>query len=327
VASGASEALRCLAERLAAPVVMSANGRGALDDRHPLALNWFAGRAVLDTADVVLGVGTRFLSGTEPHRLPEGAALILVNAEERDLGEPRVPDIALLGDASLSLQALADEVSERDGASRSQELAELRTWADSVLEQIQPQYSWVKALRAALPEDGIFVNEFTQVGYLSQVGFPVYGPRTYVGTGYQGTLGYGFPTALGVRVAHPERPVLAISGDGGFGWGIAELSTARKFGIGLVTVVFNDDAYGNVRRAQVEQFDGRVLGSELVNPDFVALAESFGVRGARCSTPAELEGLLRETLGAGEPVVIDVPVAVMPNPFQVLRQANAARRG
>src|SRR5437764_3783162 len=175
-----------------------------------------------------------------------------------------------------------------------------------------------------MPEDGILVNEFTQVGYLAMVAYPVYLPRSYIGPGYQGTLGYGFPTALGAKIGNPRRPVLSITGDGGFGWGLAELSTARKFGIGLVTVVFNDGAYGNVRRAQVEQFDGRVHGSELLNPDFVQLAESFGVRGTRATTPAELEGVLRETLGsANEPVLIDVPVGRMPNSWRVMRQTAA----
>src|ERR1044071_8684170 len=166
------------------------------------------------------------------------------------------------------------------------------------------------------------VNEFTQVGYLAQAAFPVYAPRSYLSPGYQGTLGYGFPTALGARVANPDRAVLSISGDGGIGWALSELSTARKYDIGLVTVVFNDSAYGNVRRAQVEQFDGRVHGSELLNPDFVSLAESFGVRGARATTPGELQGLMRETLGAdAEPVLIDVPVGVMPSPFRRMRES------
>src|SRR5260221_2380107 len=179
-----------------------------------------------------------------------------------------------------------------------------------MLSGIEPQYGWVRALRASLPEDGILVNEFTQVGYMAQVAYPVYAPRTYVSPGYQGSLGYGFPTALGVKVAHPGRSVLSITGDGGFGWGLAELSTARKFGIGLVTVVFNDGAYGNVRRAQVEQFDGRVLGSELLNPDFVQLAESFGVRGTRATTPVRLEGILNETPSTGhEPMLIDLPAS------------------
>jgi acetolactate synthase-1/2/3 large subunit len=256
--------------------------------------------------------------------LPPGARVVLLNAEAADLAEPRHPEVAILGDAALGLAGLHAELAGSGPTTRQPwlDLDHVRRWAEDLQAQIQPQYAWVRALRASLPEDGILVNEFTQVGYLAQAAFPVYGPRTYISPGYQGTLGYGFPTALGARAANPRTPVLSISGDGGFGWALPELSTARKFGIGLVTVVFNDQAYGNVRRAQAEQFGGRIFGSELLNPDFVGLAESFGVRGARATTPAELEGLLRETLGAeAEPVLIDVPVGVMPQPFRRLRES------
>jgi acetolactate synthase I/II/III large subunit len=318
VAGNASDALRQLAEHRQWPVVMSTNGRGALDDRHPLALNWVAGRGVLAEADVVLGVGTRFLSGEHPLQLAPGAQYVLLNAEPNDLGDPREPAVAIHGDAALGLEALRAELDA--STSTWIDIRHLRRWAEDILVQVQPQYGWVTALRNALPEDGILVNEFTQVGYLSQAAFPVYAPRTYISPGYQGSLGYGFPTALGARTANPHQPVLCISGDGGIGWGLSELSTARKYDIGLVTVVFNDRAYGNVRRAQVEQFEGRLLGTDLENPDFVNLAESFGVRGARASTPSELEGLLREALGQNpEPVLIDVPVPAMPNPFRRLR--------
>jgi acetolactate synthase-1/2/3 large subunit len=327
VASGGSAALRNVAERLEAPVIMSPNGRGALDDRHYLALTSMAGRDVLADADALLAVGTRFLNGQEQVGLAPGARLVLVNVEARALGEPRSPTLAIHGDAALSLEGLLEHL---DGLparpSRRSELDRIRTWFNELLDGIQPQYGWVRALRAAMPEDSILVNEFTQVGYLAQVAYPVYHARSYVSPGYQGTLGYGFPTALGAKVGNPDRPVLSINGDGGFGWSLQELSTARKYSIGLVTVVFNDSAYGNVCRAQVEQFDGRVLGSDLLNPDFVQLAESFGVRGIRATTPAELEGVLRETLGnTTEPVLIDVPVGRMPNPWQVMRRATSGR--
>jgi acetolactate synthase I/II/III large subunit len=328
VAGGVSDALRDVAERLEAPVVMSANGRGALDDRHRLALTGLAGREALAEADLVLAVGTRFLNGHHQIALPAGARLIILNVEPRDLTDPRQPTLAILGDAAVGLAGVREHL---DGlaprASRQVELDALRAWAAGVLAQIQPQYGWVRALRASLPEDGVLVNEFTQVGYVSQVAFPVYRPRSYVSPGYQGTLGYGFPTALGAKVGNPDRAVLSITGDGGFGWGLAELSTARKYNIGLVTVVFNDGAYGNVRRSQMEQFGGRMLGTELMNPDFVQLAESFGVRGARATTPAELEGLLLETLGSAssEPVLIDVPVGPMPNPFNNMRNTVRPR--
>ena len=120
-------------------------------------------------------------------------------------------------------------------------------------------------------------DELSQVGFASWYGFPVYEPRTFITSGYQGTLGSGFPTALGAKVANPDRPVVAITGDGGFMFGVQELATAVQFNIGVVTLVFNNNAYGNVRRDQRERFDGRVVASDLVNPDFVKLAESFGV--------------------------------------------------
>ncbi|MBV9131877.1 MAG: hypothetical protein JO318_04225 [Chloroflexi bacterium] len=266
-------------------------------------------------------MGTRFLGGERPLQLAPGAQYVLLNAEAQDLGEPREPVVAIHGDSALGLEALRDELSETAATSSWIDVMHLRQWADDILVQVEPQFGWVRSLRTALPEDGIFVNEFTQVGYLSQAAFPVYAPRTYISPGYQGTLGYGFPTALGARTANPNTPVLSISGDGGIGWALSELATARKFDIGLVTVIFNDQAYGNVKRSQVEQFEGRLLGTDLLNPDFVGLAESFGVRGARATTPAELEGLLRETLGPNaEPVLIDVPVPAMPNPFRRLRE-------
>jgi acetolactate synthase-1/2/3 large subunit len=322
IAANASHALRELAELLQCPVVMSANGRGALDDRHPLALTWLAGRGVLAEADVVLGVGTRFLGILDQVPLAPGARCILLNAEGQDLGEPRTPEVAIHAGADLGLAGLRGQLDGSLDRRRSwADLDRLRRWAEELLANLEPQYSWVRALRAAMPENSVMVNEFTQVGYLAQAAYPVYEPRTYISSGYQGTLGYGFPTALGARAGSPDRAVLSITGDGGFGWALSELSTARKYGIGVVTVVFNDQAYGNVRRSQMEQFGGRVLGSELLNPDFVRLAESFGVRAARATTPAELQGLLGETIaGSAEPALIDVPVGVMPAPFRRLRE-------
>jgi acetolactate synthase-1/2/3 large subunit len=181
-----------------------------------------------------------------------------------------------------------------------------------------PQAAFVAALRAAIPDDGILVSELTQVGYLAQVAYPVYEPRTLIWPGYQGTLGYGFPTALGAKVGRPGRAVVSITGDGGFGWCLQELSTARKYDIGTVTVVFNDGAFGNVRRSQKERFGGRLLATDLVNPDFVKLAESFGVGAVRATSPEELEHALRAAIAAGEPTLIEVPVGEMPSPWPLV---------
>ncbi len=325
VTAGASEALGALADRLQSPVVVSTFGRGALSDRHPLALTALGGQRVLPEADVVLAVGSRFVSGRGAAVETRGS-LILVNADASDLGGVRRPDVAVHGDALLALRGLLQRLEgQPERPSRTSEAGAVRAWCASRLEALEPQVGWLRALRAGLPDDAIVVDELTQVGYVARVAYPVYGPRTYLTPGYQGTLGYGFPTALGAKVANPRRAVVSVTGDGGFGWSLQELATARQHEIGLVTVVFNDGAFGNVRRIQEAQFQGRVIGSALVNPDYVRLAEAFGVRGARADSPEALAALLRAALDDGSPTLLEVPVGPMPNPWPVLEPWMTSR--
>ncbi len=133
-------------------------------------------------------------------------------------------------------------------------------------------------------------------------------PRSFVTAGCQGTLGSGFPSALGVKAAFPDKPVVSITGDGGFMFAATELASAVQYGLNVVTVVFNNQAFGNVRRDQIQGFDGRVIGSDLVNPDFVKLAESFGVAAYRAHTPEELKRTLASAFAADAPVLIEVPI-------------------
>jgi acetolactate synthase-1/2/3 large subunit len=163
-------------------------------------------------------------------------------------------------------------------------------------------------MRAVLPRDGFFVEEVCQAGFTSIYGFPVYVPRTYVTCGCQGTLGFGYSTSLGVKAAHPKKAVLSISGDGGFMFGVQELATAVQHNLGVVSVVFNNNAFGNVMRDQEQRFGGRVIGSELRNPDFVKLAESFGMAGYRVNQPAQLRAVLEKAFAADAPALIEVPV-------------------
>jgi len=323
VAAGATEALRLLAETLQAPVVMSANGRGALPDSHRLALTSLAGPQILSGADAVLAVGTRFRTpGGHPLPAPPGAAVIHLNADPKDLATTSDASLRICGDAGLGLAGLLDRIASAARPSRTAEIQAARRWCGKALASLEPQMSWVRALRAAIPGDGILVSEFTQVGYVARVAYPVYQPRTYLGPGYQGTLGYGFPTALGAKAAKPEVPVVSITGDGGFGYSLQELSTARKYGIGLVTVVFSDGAYGNVRRDQRDKFGGRLIGTSLHNPDFTALARDFGIAGQRATTPGQLTGTLREALSGHEPVLIEVPVGEMPSPWPLIGRSG-----
>ena len=187
------------------------------------------------------------------------------------------------------------------------------------LAKLAPQLAFLEAVRAELPEEGIFVDEVTQIGFAARLALPVYRPRTFLSPGYQDNLGWGFATALGVQDARRDVPVLAISGDGGFLYTANELASAIRHRIPLVTVVFADGAFGNVRRIQEEQYGNRLLASDLANPDFVRYAESFGAAAERARNPEELRAALRRGFARRDgPTVIEVPVGPMPSPWEFI---------
>ncbi|WP_037068368.1 thiamine pyrophosphate-dependent enzyme [Pseudonocardia acaciae] len=318
-AADATAELRALAELLTAPVVTSLTGPGAIPGDHPLAFAQLAGRTILRDADLVLAVGSRFLDGRG--RPEADIPLILLNADAADLGPPRTPSVAVHADARLGLAALTRELA---GAAPEgwpeHELAAARRRYEHELSWCAPQLEWLAALREAIPPDGVLVSELTQVGYVSALAYPVLAPRTYLTPGYQGTLGYGFATALGAKVGRPDRAVVSITGDGGFGWTMQELATARQHGIGLVTVVFDNGGFGNVKLIQAEQYGGRHVGVDLTNPDFPALAAAFGVTGRRADTPDGLRAAVADALAAGEPALIHVPIGPMPSPWHLIHE-------
>lgn len=319
LAARASAALTALAEKLQAPVVISENGRGALSDRHPLALTALAGRAVFAHADVALIVGSRFADTAFGVSSWAGDHLtyIWLNLDPQSWTPPRRADVAIAADAGLGLEALAAAL-PRALPPRDLDLARVRAWAEALLSDNVPDLvGFVRALRAAIPDDGILVNELTQVGYLTRSAYPVYAAGTYITPGYQGTLGYGFPTALGAAYGNPGRAVVSITGDGGFGWGMAELATINKYGLKPAVVVFNDGYFGNVKRMQEEQFGG-ALGADLHNPHFDLLASAFDVDYARADTPDELERLLKRSLGAA-PLLVEVRVGSLSSPWPYIR--------
>jgi acetolactate synthase-1/2/3 large subunit len=230
--------------------------------------------------------------------------------------------VGIVGEAKLALAALRDQLDGIERPSREAELLARKEAAQELLDPIQPQVAYYDAIRTALPDDGIIIADLTQVTYVMTLGFPVYEPRTFIGPGYQGTLGSGFSTALGAQVGNPGKKVVAVMGDGGFMYQVEELATMKQYGLGAVAVVFNDNAYGNVRRTQRQVFGGRVIASELHNPDFVALARAFGISGVRVQSPDGLEGALREALAADEPVLIEVAVGEMPSAWHLVAPAG-----
>jgi len=319
LAANATESLREFAEKIGAPVVMSDNGRGAISDRHVLAMNTLAGRALFEHADVVIVVGSRFIDSMSPTTAwcSTVQRYVFVNIDSADFCAPRKPSVTIHSDARAALDALSQSVKRRDGIS-AHDAMQVKDWAQKQIDAVVPQSHYISTMREALPEDGIFVNELTQVGYLARIGFPVYQPRTFIGPGYQGALGYGFPTALGAAVAANGRRVLSITGDGGIGWNLQELATARKYNLPVTLVVFNDGYYGNVRSIQRRVF-GAEVAVELQNPDFLKLAMAFGVPGIRVKSPAELGAAIRSSLSEQGPLLIDVCVGEMPSPWHLLR--------
>jgi acetolactate synthase I/II/III large subunit len=321
LAAGGWAELQRLAERLEAPVVMSTDGRGALSDRHDLAHTGLTGEALVADADVILAVGTRFW---QPARVwGVHRPVIRVDADPREVSLVHKPQLGIVGDARLTLDQLHGLLEgHRARPSRRTELRARKDEAARRLDEFEPQAAFSAALRRALPDDAITVNDLTQVTFFGTVGFPVYAPRTFVGPGYQGTLGSAFGTALGAQVGNPERIVVAVAGDGGFMYTLAELATQRQHDLPVISVVFNDAAFGNVKRTQQLQFDGRLIASDLVNPDFCAVARAFGVDADAVKTPDALEACVRSAVAARRPTLIEVRVGEMSNVFPLVGRAG-----
>jgi acetolactate synthase-1/2/3 large subunit len=314
-AQGVAPAVRRLAARLGAPVVAYRTGRGVMDDRSPQSFVQPAARDLWSRCDLALALGTTMRVPLQSWDRPANQALLRIDVDSASHAKLVEPTLALTARLEDALPVLADALDA--GAVRSAWCAtDLATAQDAWAKRVSvlvPQIAYLGAIRAALGEHGVFIDELTQVGFASRLVMPVYHPRSFISTGYMGTLGWGFPTALGVKLARPDVPVVSVTGDGGFLFGVAELATAVQQGIALVVVVFNNGEYGNVAQMQRELYGGRRIATDLVNPDFVALARAFGARGRRARDPSELRAELEAGFGAAGPTVIEVPVGEMPS--------------
>jgi acetolactate synthase-1/2/3 large subunit len=296
-------------------------GQGVIDGRHRLSVTAPAGYRFWAEADVVLAVGTRLQPPQMAWGIDDDLKIIRIDIDSEEIDRQRKPEIGIIGDATATLKALANRLathnSKRNG--RANEVAETKAAVTRKLhEMLAPQITYLEAMRKALPDDGILVDELTQMGYAARFAYPTYKPRTFLSPGYQGTLGWGYATALGAKVAKPDTPVLSINGDGGFLFTAMEMSTAAQNNIGTVAVVFSDGAYGNVKRIQQQSFKGRTIASDLHNPDFVKLGESFGVASERVKSPAELGEAISRGFKRGGPTLIDCPVGTLPDPWPLV---------
>ena len=310
IRSEAEAELQLFTEKTNIPVITSASSKGVISDSHPHSLG--AGlrgsgelKDLMEAADVVIAVGTRFAL-----RNPSGqsAKLVQIDVDEAEIGKHHKDVLPVVGDAKATLAKLISEIESRGGTgnqSPSDRVSNIREILDSGAESLEPQNSILNSLREGVPTDGTMVFDMTQMGYYSKAFWKTYESRTYIDSGYSGNLGFAYATALGAKVAKPENAVVAVCGDGGFMYNVQELSTAVKYGINVVAVVFNDGHYGNVRRDLEHDWSGD-YETDFVNPDFVKMAESFGALGIKVEDPTKVGDAVRQAIEAERPTIIDV---------------------
>ena len=310
-ASDGAPLVRKIAEHLGSPVVSSRSGKGVLSARHPLSLGMCETRFKplmdrVDACDVILAVGT----ATDMSGRLASQTVIRIDDDSARIGLEGAHTLGILGDAALSLEILFDRLSARTEPrpNVTEDIQAINAHRFGPGEQLQPQGAFMDAMRTAIPDDGILLSGMNQMGYYSRNYYHAYAPRGFQTSSHHGTLGSVFPVGIGLKIGRPERAVVVVSGDGGILYNLQELATAVKYGVNVIAVVFNDNAYGNVWRAQVEEFDGRVIGTELHNPDFVKLAEAYGARGVLAEDATQLESAIGEAVSADAPTLIEVPV-------------------
>ena len=324
-AQHASKEIRQFSELLGAVTTSLRSGRGVVSEDSDVGVSSAAARKLWDDTDLLIGIGSRlelqymrWLSmmkyydrsppGWRGSVTPNAPKLIRIDIDPEEMVRLK-PDVGIIADSVDAVTALINKVNKKGFKKGDLDrIAATKTRMRTAIETIQPQVSYLDVIRDVLPRDGYFVEELCQAGFTSYYGFPVYEPRTYVSSGYQGTLGFGFPTAMGVKAAMPEKSVVSIIGDGGFMFAMPELATAVQHNIGVVTVVFNNNSFGNVRRDQKDRFQSHIIGADLTNPDFLKIADSFGVEGYRVASPKEFKPALIKAIDQDQPAIIEVQI-------------------
>ena len=314
--AGASAALTLLAERLQSPVFTTTLGKGAIPEDHPLSagntLLHPAARDYLRTCDLVLAVGTRLKEiETERWRLKLPEQLIHIDIDPAEIGRNYEASAAVVGHARPALEGLLELWrGAAPSGDRAREVKDLgdRIWSEC--RQRAPEaVDLVECLRAALPRESILVCDLTAAATWCHHLLEVYQPAAFHSPWGFCTLGFGLPAAIGARLAQPRRPVVLLSGDGGFLFNCQELATAVECGLPLVMMVFNDKGYGVLRPQQMARY-GRTHAADLVNPDFTALARAFGAAALRVERLEDLSRNLSEALGQPGPCLVEVTAQI-----------------
>jgi acetolactate synthase I/II/III large subunit len=308
--SSAQDELRALAESIEAPTATTYMGKGAIPDGHPLAAGCGCDEAafqeLLAGADVVLCVGTELgAETTGQYKLKFGGRLIQLDAAADRIGAT-YPALPLVGDAKLTLRALLAELPSRSDPDTPNRVAQLHARIRRGLDEQghDVELRLLAELERALAPDAISTWDMTILSYWAAPHLPLRDRQQFLYPLGSGTLGYAWPAAIGAALAHPGRQVLAVAGDGGIHYALGELATAAQNGIAAKLLLIDDGGYGILREYQRDAF-GETTSVNLHQPDFVALAESFGVP-ARAGDPGQLADLLGWALELDGPAVVVV---------------------
>ena len=305
-----TEQVTALAEFLQAPVFAYRTGKGILSSNHYLSFPVPAAHQLWAEADVVIGIGSHVRMPLSKWGVDDKLKYISINIDETAHDRIATPALSITADATQAIAAIMGELPGRmsSNPSRKDEMEALRVSWNEQTAYLEPQGSILRTIRKHLPDDGILVDELTQVGFASRIVYDAFLPRTYLCTGHMGTLGWGFQTALGAKVAKPDVPVVSVAGDGGFMFGVQELATAVQHKIGVVLMLFNNNLYGNVRQMQETLYDNRVIATDLHNPDFVSMAKSFGANAVKVNDYKDIGKAIDDAKGESLPTVIEVPI-------------------
>lgn len=320
--SGAGAELLQVAEMVQAPIMTTQNSKGVIPETnfYHTGTNYISvgpASLIMPDCDVLLAVGTRLLFTNVDGQMPR---IIHIDVDPDEIGKNFPTALGIVADAKVALRQLAERL-RLTGVSKPSRTNEIsgykRATANSIQKLAPNQVSIIQSIREQLDDDAVVVAGVTNIGYWSNVAYEVRHPRSYITSGYFGTLGYAFPTALGAKVGTPNRQVVALCGDGGFMYSPQEFSTAVRYGINMVAVVFNNNAFGASRWDQIHRYDKRFIGTDLANPDFIKLAESFGAVGIR-TDPNGFGHALGEALKKTAPVLLEVEIPVEMPPFQII---------
>ncbi|MFQ6042392.1 MAG: thiamine pyrophosphate-binding protein [Candidatus Poribacteria bacterium] len=293
------------AKLIKAPVATTAMGKGVISEYEDVSIGGIgnsAARNAMAESDLVLAIGTRFTQmDTAGWSMEFSQPLIHIEADPEEINKEYTADVGIAGDATLVLRQLMD-------ALKKQELRD--GWGDKISKfknevESAEKPRMIRELREILSPDATLVSDVHIAGYPARTHFKVYDPSNYLYSGILVNMGYGLPAAIGAKVAHPNRQVVAFCGDGGFILSSPEFATAMKYNLKILAIVVNDNALGSVKGGQVRNLGGSI-GVDLYNPDFVKYAESFGAYGFRVNDPDDFKPTIEKALTLDKPALVEV---------------------